>query len=444
MISYDLHEKLQMPFGIIQEHPQISLLAVSYLVNVPLGYIRESCPRFSIAWFFWVHASIPLIIYLRVSSGVSPWIIPATIFLAVLGQLTGGRLRRRARSVEDTERINHIPPQSKPVEDVRGKRVEVVLLNMGGPRTNGDVKDFQRRLFSDPILIRFPLSFLFQRLFARIFAALRGRAAQKRYRLIGGGSPIYASTQRQAKALAEELNKRNIAADVSFSFNYSPPLPEEVIREIKKAGTMHILPLSLYPHYSKATTGSSLYYLCKAARAFYPGLKFLEGTPYHLHDGYIHALTDRILEQIKTEEGESVDDFYLIFSAHSLPLYFIKEGDPYPSQISQTVAKILARLKRDKDWAVSYQSAAGPLRWLKPSTGDMIAALARKGFKKILVVPVSFVTDHIETLWEIDIKYRRLAEAWGVEDFRMSRAVECHPGFIQALADSVEASLAHR
>jgi ferrochelatase len=432
-----------MPFAIVHEYPQILLLSISYLINVPLGYIRESCPRFSIAWFFWIHASIPLIIYLRVSWGTSLWLIPATIFWAVLGQLTGGRVRRKMHSVEDTERIKHILPQSKPAEDVLGGKVAVVLLNMGGPRTNSDVKDFQRRLFSDPILIRFPLSFLFQRLFARLLVALRGRAAQKRYRLIGGGSPIYEATQRQAKALAGELNKRGIEADVFFSFNYSPPFPEEVIGVIKETGIKHILPLSLYPHYSKATTGSSLYYLRKAVRALCPGLKFLEDVPYHLHDGYIHALTDRILEQITTEEGESLDDFYLVFSAHSLPLYFVKEGDPYPFEISQTVAKILSRLKRDKNWVISYQSAVGPVQWLKPSTGDILEALARRGLRKILVVPVSFVTDHIETLWEIDTEYRRLAGAWGVEDFRMSRAVECHPGFIQALADSVEASSVH-
>ncbi len=431
-----------MSFAILNAYPQIPLLAISYLINIPLGYIRENCPKFSFAWFFWIHASIPLIIYLRLHWGTSLWLIPVTIFLAVLGQLSGGRIRRKVRSVEDEERLKQIPRLgSALVEYIRGEKVAVVLLNMGGPRTNRDVKDFQRRLFCDPILIRFPLAFLFQRLFAWILVALRGGAAEKRYQLIGGGSPMYASTQRQAKALAEELQKRGLAADVFFSFNYSPPLPEEVITAIEKAGIRNVLPLSLYPHYSQATTGSSLYYLRKAARALYPELKFLEDTPYHLHDGYIHALTDRILEQIKTEEGESLDDFYLVFSAHSLPLYFIKEGDPYPFEISQTVARVLSRLKRDKDWVISYQSAVGPLQWLKPSTEDMIVALSRREISKLLVIPVSFVTDHIETLCEIDIEYRRTAKSWGVEDFRMSRAVECHPAFIHALADSVEVSL---
>ena len=127
-----------------------------------------------------------------------------------------------------------------------------------------------------------------------------------------------------------------------------------------------------------------------------------------------------------------------MFSAHGLPLYFLKEGDPYPFQITQTVSKILARLNRTQNWTLSYQSAVGPLQWLKPDTEAMLRALARRGITKILVVPVSFVGDHIETIHEIDIEYREVAEEIGITDLRMSKAIECHPGFIHALADTVE------
>ncbi len=419
----------------------MTLAVVVFLVNIPFGYIRENCPKFSLKWLFWIHASIPLIVYLRITLGTSTFFIPASIFLAVIGQLIGGRWRRKTMSIEDSERLRQIPPlEERKKGKINDSAVTVVLLNMGSPRTLADVRDFQRRLFSDSMLIRFPLSFIFQRAFARMLVAARGKAAERRYRLIGGASPIFESTQNQAEALKEELKRRGRDMDVTCSFNYSPPFPEEVIRRIQERGKKTIFFLSLYPHYSKATTGSSIYHFRKAARDIYPEAGFAQTRGYYLHDGYIEAIVERIREQIKPTE--SLDDFYLIFSAHSLPLYFLTEGDPYPFQIAQTVAKIVARLERNRDWVISYQSAVGPLQWLKPSTEDMIEALIRRGFKKLLVVPVSFVTDHIETLCEVDIEYRRLAEKWGVEDFRMSRALECHPAFIRALADTVEASLA--
>ena len=171
----------------------------------------------------------------------------------------------------------------------------------------------------------------------------------------------------------------------------------------------------------------------------YPDLTFLTTQSYYLADSYIEAFVNRIRETLTS--GESLDDFYLLFSAHGLPLYFLAQGDSYPFQIAQTVAKILDRVGRKQAWAISYQSAVGPMRWLQPSTEAMIKALARRGIKKLLVVPVSFVTDHIETLCEIDIEYRAFAESLDISDFRMSKALECHPGFITALADCVEESL---
>ena len=197
--------------------------------------------------------------------------------------------------------------------------------------------------------------------------------------------------------------------------------------------------MSLYPHYSKATTGSSLYYLRKSAQKDFPELIFLNSEPYYLADSYIEAFVDRIKEGI--QPSESLDDFYLLFSAHGLPLYFLMEGDPYPFQIVQTASKIADRLGRRKEWTVSYQSAVGPMRWLEPTTSQVLRGLAETGIKKILAVPISFVSDHIETLCEIDIEYRALAEGLGIEDFRMTRALECHPRFIEALADCVEESL---
>ena len=329
------------------------------------------------------------------------------------------------------------PPQSQPL--IPESQITVLLLNMGGPKTLEHIKDFQKRLFEDPILIRFPVSFLLQKVFAWALVTFRLKATRKRYALIGNGSPIYPSTENQVKALREQLKKRGHDLDVQFCFNYSSPLPEEVITRLKAQDKNFILPLSLYPHYSKATTGSNMHYLQKAARKLYPEITILKSPLYYLHEGYIQAFVDRIRETLK--EGERLEDFYLIFSAHGLPVYFLKEGDPYPFQISQTAAKILNRLGRSSEWVISYQSAVGPFEWLKPATEEVIQALAEKGFRKILVVPIAFVGDHIETICEIDIEYRHWAVQCGIQDFRMSKAIECHPQFIRALADSVEASL---
>ena len=419
------------------------LSLTAFLVNIPMGYIRENCLKFSLRWFFWIHASIPLIVFMRVTLGTSKWFIPVCILLAIEGQIIGGRWRRKRTSWQEAERIKQIPA----IDPLDPKKLDeslttVVLLNMGGPKANADVPDFQKRLFQDPILIRFPMSFLFQRLFAWLLVTFRTKAAMERYQLIGGGSPIFESTQRQAEALQQELTRRGGKVDVIFSFNYSAPFPEETIRAILRSGRINALLLSLYPHYSKATTGSNIHYLKKAADEIYPDIQFTEAPAYYLHDGYIQAFVDRIHEQIKP--GESLDDFYLIFSPHGLPLYSLMEGDPYAFQISQTVAKILTKLERTTRWSIAYQSAVGPLQWLKPSLDDMLGAVTRRGYKKLLIVPVAFVTDHIETLCEVDIEYRKFAEELGVTDYRMSLAIECHPEFIRALADSVEAALTPR
>ncbi len=427
------------------QHPFLALLASAVLTNIALGYIREACPKFSLKWFFWIFASIPFLIYFRIKFLISAWLIPVAIVCVMAGQILGGRLRRRFFSQEDIEGMEQIPDlkiYSKEGQRIEDGEIMVVLLNMGGPKKISEVRGFLKRIFCDELIIRFPFSSISQPVFANLLVALRGREAERRYGLIGGKSPIFKSTSDQTIAVQNELNKRGRNLQVIFSFNYSNPLPEETITQIKSAGKKYILPLSLYPHYSAATTGSNTYYLKKASRRLYPELNFLSTQSYYLADSYIEAFAQRVREALP---GESLDDFYLLFSAHGLPLYFLAEGDLYPFQIAQTVAKILDRLARRHAWAISYQSAVGPMRWLKPSTEAMIKALARRGIKKLIVVPISFVTDHIETLCEIDIEYRAFAAGLGIKDFRMSKALECHPGFINALADCVEESLdSHR
>ncbi len=423
------------------KHPYLTIAFFAVLLNIPFGFIRQGAQKFSLQWFFWIHASIPFLIYLRLTLHSSKLFIPFAIFLAVIGQIIGSRLRRAQLTELDLERFEQIGDlrlSSKRVA-VNPDEILLVLLNMGGPENIEGVRPFLKKVFSDSLLIRFPLSFILQPLLANLLPALRGKATEHRYQLIGGGSPILKSTLNQAAALESELRRRGLNISATVCFNYGSPFPDEAMEKAKRLKKKYILPLSLYPHYSAATTGSNIFYLKKSAQKILPDAVFLNAGEYYLNDTYINAFVERIREQIKP--GESLDDFYILFSAHGLPLYFLDEADAYPFQIAQSVAKIIGQLNRKKRWSVCYQSAVGPLQWLKPSTDAVLTALIKKGERKILVVPIAFVTDHIETLCEIDIEYRKQAEDLGAEDFRMSRALECHPGFISALADAACESL---
>ena len=213
------------------------ILIISLWINIPFGYVRENSPKFSLKWFFWIHASIPFLVYLRLTLHTTPLLIPLCIILAIVGQVIGSKLRRRQMSRDEKESLQRIFNLKLPTpKNFNESDMIIVLLNMGGPRTNKDVKSFQERLFNDPVLIRFPLSFVFQKFFAWILIALRLKVVEDRYRKIGGGSPIYQSTESQAKALYKELQRRGTNIDVIYSFNYSPPLPEETIIQIKQRG----------------------------------------------------------------------------------------------------------------------------------------------------------------------------------------------------------------
>ena len=320
---------------------------------------------------------------------------------------------------------------------LRDEDMAVVLMNMGGPKDIAGVEPFLRRLFNDRLIIRFPFA---QSLFADLLIRSRLKGVQHRYGLIGGGSPILRSSLAQTDALKVELRKRGRGLDAQLAFNYSDPLPDEAITVIKEKKKKHALLLSLYPHFSRSTTASNIFYLKEAAKKIYPELQFTTCLPYHLYEGYIQAFAERIRTVVGP--GESLDDFYLLFSAHGTPQYFMNEGDPYAFLISQSVSRITEKLNRSHQWAICYQSDVGPLQWLKPSTQEILRALGRRGIRRIIVVPVSFVSDHIETLCEIDMEYREMAQnEFGFTDFRMSKALECHPGFIGALADCVETSL---
>jgi ferrochelatase len=318
------------------------------------------------------------------------------------------------------------------------KKVGVLLLNLGGPDSLGAVRPFLFNLFSDREIIRLGPSFM-QRPLAYLISTLRHKKTESFYRLIGGRSPIREITVAQAKALEEELNQelgvRSEESDgkikVYLAMRYWHPLIEEVIPKIHDEGILRLVVLGLYPQYSIATTGSSVSKVKKVAGR-YP-IEIFDIPSWYDNALYIDALVDTIRKGIGSFAPSS--DIHVLFSAHSLPKKFIDEGDPYLEHIKRTISEVTKKI--DIRWDLSFQSKSGPVRWLEPSTDEMIRNLAHKGIKNLLVVPISFVSDHIETLYEIDILYKETAGRLGMKLKRVE-SLNTSPLFISALKDIVQ------
>jgi ferrochelatase len=330
--------------------------------------------------------------------------------------------------------------------------IGVILLNLGGPDSLQAIRPFLYNLFSDRDIIRLGPPFL-QKPIAWLISSLRSKKTEKMYELIGRKSPILDITYAQAKALKEALNTppptppprggraREGVTGIMFrvyeGMRYWHPFIEEIMPEIYGSGIRKLLAISLYPHYSRATTGSALSRF-KEVVSRYP-IKSSCISSWFNHPLYIEALIDVIkkgLDSFKMDPALLADsgNIQLLFSAHSLPESFIKEGDPYVHQIQGTIKEIIQKI--NIEWHLSYQSKSGPLKWLEPSTEEMLRKLAEGGYKNILVVPISFVSDHIETLFEIDILYRNMAEELGMVLKRVE-SLNTHPLFIEALKDMV-------
>jgi ferrochelatase len=305
----------------------------------------------------------------------------------------------------------------------------VLLLNLGGPDSLRAVKPFLFNLFSDREIIRLGPSFL-QKPIAYLISSLRAKKTEAAYGLIGGKSPIRDITFAQAKALEIALNQeKGPPADAVNHY--------EVIPGLYESGTRRLVVLSLYPQYSVATTGSSLNRLKEVASGY--GMEIFSIPSWFNHPLYIDALVASIREGMKlfgsstSSPAVEAAGLRILFSAHSLPVKFIEEGDPYVDQIKERSAR---SSKIDIKWSLSYQSKSGPVQWLGPSTEEMLQDIASEGTKNLLVVPISFVSDHIETLYEIDLLYKGMAEKLGM---RLERApsLNTSPLFVSAMRDIV-------
>ncbi len=330
------------------------------------------------------------------------------------------------------------------MEPTRNETIGVILLNLGGPDSLQAVRSFLYNLFSDRNIIRLGPPFL-QKPLAYLISTFRSKKTERMYSLIGGKSPIVDITTAQARALEALLNSeiRNSKSEIFFrvyiGMRYWHPFIEEVIPDMYINGIRRIIALSLYPHYSVTTTGSSVLKMKEVLKGYPIETSYI--SHWFNHPLYIEALVDLIKKGIESfninpeiRNSKSEIDIHVLFSAHSLPQKFIEQGDPYVDHIQGTISEITRLFP--VTWHLSYQSKTGPVKWLEPSTEDKLKELARDGVRNIFIVPISFVSDHIETLYEIDILYRKMAQDLGIMLKRMN-SLNTHPVFIKALSNIV-------
>jgi len=309
-------------------------------------------------------------------------------------------------------------------------KTAVLLLQMGGPDSLEAVEPFLYNLFSDRDIIKIGPAFL-QPFIARMIVKRRAPKSAANYRDIGGKSPLRALTEQQAVELEKMLGDEYRCF---VAMRYWHPFTEEALAAIRQSGISRVIALSLYPHFSRATSGSSFNALekCLATSKIRPEVSCIR--QFYDHPLYIQALTEKIEQGLSGFPDRS--RVQLFFSAHSLPQSFITDGDPYLDHIQATVRLVMEHFAGVAHH-LAFQSRAGPVKWLEPSTQDKLKELAAQGHREILMVPLSFVSDHIETLHEIDIEYREEAHKLGITDFRRMESLNSSPTFITCLADLV-------
>jgi protoporphyrin/coproporphyrin ferrochelatase len=325
-------------------------------------------------------------------------------------------------------------------------KVGVLLLNLGGPERIQDVGPFLYNLFSDPEIIRLPFPAL-QKPLAWLISTLRSGKSQAAYRSIGGGSPLRRITEQQARELQSSLRQRGLEATSYVAMRYWHPFTESAVADIKADGIDEVVVLPLYPQFSISTSGSSFREL-QRLRQGDPAFRQLPIRcirSWYDHPGYIDAMAGLIANEIRACGNPA--RAHVFFSAHGVPKSYVEEaGDPYQKEIEACARLIMQRLDvllgHGNPFTLAYQSRVGPVEWLKPYTEDALRELGAQGVEDLVVVPISFVSEHIETLEEIDIEYRELAEESGIGNFRRVPAMDTDPTFIRSLADLVQQAMA--
>jgi ferrochelatase len=313
-------------------------------------------------------------------------------------------------------------------------KLGVVLFQLGGPDSLQAIEPFLYNLFCDPDIIDFPFARIARQPLARLISTTRARHVRDHYAEIGGRSPILEFTRRQAQALETEL-RQDFDARVVVAMRYWHPFTAEAIRELEAHAPEEVVLLPLYPQYSRTTTGSSLN---EWKRRFQPNgwnPRVHAVAEFHADAGYIAALVQSVHQSLAAFQDPAEVD--MVFSAHSVPVSVIDAGDPYQRQIERTVELAWREGRWPGRRHLCYQSKVGASKWLQPSMHTTLKRLAGEGRIQVLVIPVSFVSDHVETLHEIDIEHRAEALGLGIREFRMVPGLNDAPQFIAVLGKLV-------
>ena len=319
----------------------------------------------------------------------------------------------------------------------------IVMLNLGGPQTLADVEPFLQRLFADRELLRLP----WQSVLGEFIAKRRAPRVTKLYAAIGGGSPIRRWTETQGRGMCERLDvlsPETAPHRFYISFRYVAPFADDAVRAMARDGITRAVAFTQYPQWSCTTTGSSLNELQRALvrTGLQNRFDWSVIDRWHLHDGFIGSMAHVTREALAKVPAAERDDALILFSAHSLPLSVIDRGDAYPAEVAASVAAVMKRLNVRNPHQLSFQSDVGPVRWLGPSTEIVLRQLGARQQRAVIVVPIAFTSDHIETLSELDIEYAHVAKVAGVTHYIRAGALNAEPLFLDALGDLVASHLA--
>jgi ferrochelatase len=320
------------------------------------------------------------------------------------------------------------------VTDAAPKRA-ILFLQLGGPETLAEVRGFLYRLFLDPDVLRIRPGPL-RKAVAAVIALGRAPTSKKMYASIGGGSPIRRLTEDQAAAVENRLRAQGRDVVVEAAMTCSRPFVEDVVAGLARAGASRFLALPLYPQYSVTTTRGALERVRRAVASFARGATLSELGSFPTHPLFLEAHADLVKRGLAGFPDPRPEASFILYSAHSIPKRTVEEEkDPYPREIEATVAGITALLPPGVRTGLAYQSKLGPIEWIGPATLDVIRRLGRDGEKQVLVVPIAFVTDHIETLYEIDQLFASAARDAGITYFRRTPGLNDHPLFLAALSE---------
>ena len=313
------------------------------------------------------------------------------------------------------------------------RRLGVVLFQLGGPDSLDAIEPFLYNLFCDPDIIDFPFARIGRKPLAKFIATTRSRKVRHHYSVIGGGSPIRRFTEMQARALELRLAESELDAICVVAMRYWHPFTAEAVQQLQAAECDEIVLLPLYPQYSSTTTGSSLNEWRRHFQA--PDIPIHLVREFYRHPLYLDAVVEKIEEALARFPEPSRAN--LIFSAHSVPVAVVESGDPYQRQIEHTVELVMQRGGWRNRHHLCYQSKVGASKWLQPTLRGTLRGLAVENGGEVCVVPIAFVSDHVETLGEINHEARELAGQLGITRFEMTAGLNDSPSFIAALADLV-------